>query len=119
MALTLYGIPNCDTIKKARLWLEKRGVVYGFHDYKKAGIDEAKLKEWSAEVGWETLLNRRGTTFRNLPDEHKAHLDEDIAFTLMIANPSLIKRPILESEGPLLVGFKSSEYEEIVEAISA
>jgi arsenate reductase len=118
MALTLYGIPNCDTIKKARTWLEKRGVNYGFHDYKKAGIDETKLREWAAEVGWETLLNRRGTTFRGLPDETKAHLDEDIAIALMISNPSMIKRPVLESEGPLLVGFKSSEYEEIVEALA-
>ncbi len=114
MTPTLYGIPNCDTIKKARTWLEKRGVAYNFHDYKKAGIDEGKLREWSREVGWEALLNRRGTTFRELPDETKQHIDEDIAITLMSSNPSMIKRPVLESEGPTLVGFKSTEYEDIL-----
>jgi Spx/MgsR family transcriptional regulator len=108
---TLYGIPNCDSIKKARKWLERRGVNYAFHDYKKAGIDEAKLREWMAEVGWEVLLNKRGTTFRDLPAEMKADVDEDVAVALMKAHPSMIKRPVLESEGPLIVGFKGGEYE--------
>ena len=114
MTPTLYGIPNCDTIRKARAWLEKRGVVYDFHDYKKAGIDEAKLRTWAGEVGWETLLNRRGTTFRTLPEENKSDIDEDKAIMLMITDPSMIKRPVLENKGPLLVGFKSSEYEDAV-----
>ena len=93
MATTLYGIPNCDSIKKARKWLERRGVNYAFHDYKKAGIDEAKLRAWTGEVGWEVLLNKRGTTFRELPDEMKADVDEDIAVALMLSHPSMIKAP--------------------------
>ncbi len=107
----LYGIPNCDSIKKARKWLERRAVNYAFHDYKKAGITEEKLRAWSGEVGWEVLLNKRGTTFRELPDEMKADVDEDIAVALMLSHPSMIKRPVLESEGQLLVGFKGGEYE--------
>ncbi len=108
---TLYGIANCDSIKKARKWLERRTVNYAFHDYKKAGITEEKLKEWSGEVGWETLLNKRGTTYRELPEESKAHIDEDLAITLMVNHPSMIKRPVLESEGPLIVGFRGGEYQ--------
>lgn len=111
MAQILYGIPNCDSIKKVRKWLERRGVNYAFHDYKKAGIDDAKLREWCGEVGWEVLLNKRGTTFRDLPDEMKVDVDEDIAVALMLSHPSMIKRPVLESEGPLIVGFRGGEYE--------
>ena len=113
MAITLYGIRNCDTIKKARAWLEKHGVEYAFHDYKVAGIDFSKLRRWSAEVGWETLLNRNGTTFRKLPDSRRANLDEEKALALMAEQPSIIKRPVLECNGRLLVGFKPELYRAI------
>jgi arsenate reductase (glutaredoxin) len=103
---TLYGIPNCDTVKKARVWLDARGRAYAFHDYKKAGIDEARLRGWIGSVGWEPLLNRAGTTFRKLPDADKADLDADKAVALMLAQPSMIKRPVVEHGGSLLVGFK-------------
>ncbi len=113
MATTLYGIADCDTIRKARKWLERQGVTYVFQDYKKAGVDEERLRGWAGEVGWETLFNRRGTTFRKLPEESKENIDEDKAIMLMVAHPSMIKRPVLESDGnPLIVGFKSTEYEE-------
>jgi arsenate reductase len=101
----LYGIKNCDTVKKARSWLEANGVAYDFHDYKIAGVDEARLRAWSAELGWEKLLNRAGTTFRKLPDADKAGLDEDKAIALMLAQPSMIKRPVLDLGGRRLVGF--------------
>ncbi len=107
---TMFGIRNCDTIKKARAWLGERGVAYDFHDYKAAGIDEVRLRRWSGEVGWETLLNRAGTTFRKLPDADKAGLNEDKAVALMIAQPSMIKRPVLEAKGALLVGFDPDRY---------
>ena len=110
MTLTMYGIPNCDTIKKARVWLEGQGVAYAFHDYKKAGIDEATLRRWVGEVGWEVLLNRAGTTFRKLPDADKTDIDADRAVALMLSQPSMIKRPVLEGAGPLLVGFKPDVY---------
>ena len=110
--VTIYGIPNCDTMKKARTWLDDQGVAYDFHDYKKVGIDRTKLEAWSIKVGWETLLNRAGTTFRKLPDAEKQGLDERKAIALMIAQPSLIKRPVLElARGKLLVGFKPEIYE--------
>ena len=102
---TLYGIPNCDTVKKARTWLGANEVAYAFHDYKKAGIDEARLRRWSAEAGWEKLLNRAGTTFRKLPDADKTGLDEDKAIALMLAQPSMIRRPVVEGGDTLLVGF--------------
>ena len=102
---TLYGIPNCDTVKKARAWLGDAGIAYDFHDYKKAGIDEARLRRWSAEAGWEKLLNRAGTTFRKLPDADKTGLDEDKAIALMLAQPSMIRRPVVEGGDTLLVGF--------------
>jgi Spx/MgsR family transcriptional regulator len=102
----LYGIPNCDTVKKARTWLDARDISYAFHDYKKAGIDEARLRGWIAAVGWEPLLNRAGTTFRALPDADKTGLDADKAVALMLAQPSMIKRPVVEHGGGLLVGFK-------------
>jgi len=106
MSVTLYGIPNCDTVKKARDWLDTRGLVYAFHDYKKAGADPVKLAEWTAQLGWEILLNRAGTTFRKLPEADKADLSEAKAIALMAANPSCIKRPVVEHPGGLLVGFK-------------
>ena len=110
MTLTLYGIPNCDTVKKARTWLEARGTAYAFHDYKKAGADPAKLAAWAKVVGWERLLNRAGTTFRKLPEEAREGLDEARAIALMVANPSCIKRPVVEHAGGLLVGFKPDEW---------
>lgn len=102
---TLYGIPNCDTVKKARSWLQERGVPYDFHDYKKAGIDAARLRGWASAVGWESLLNRAGTTFRKLPDADKAGIDADRAIALMVAQPSMIKRPVVEHGDAVLVGF--------------
>ena len=106
MSLTLFGIPNCDTVKKARDWLDARGLAYTFHDYKKAGADPTKLAQWCAAAGWETVLNRAGTTFRKLPDGDKFGLDAAKAVAIMAANPSCIKRPIVEHPGGLLVGFK-------------
>lgn len=111
MAITLYGIPNCDTVKKARTWLDGQGIAYDFHDYKKAGVTAAKLKAWSKALGWETVLNRAGTTFRKLPDDAKAGLNQSKAMALMIEHPSMIKRPIVEHAGGLLVGFKQAEWE--------
>ena len=108
--VTLYGIRSCDTMKKAWSWLDQHGVDYAFHDYKKAGIDAARLKAWAAEAGWETLLNRAGTTFKKLPDAQKAGLDEAKAIALMTAQPSMIKRPVLEGAGQILVGFKPEAY---------
>ena len=110
MAVTIYGIKNCDTMKKARTWLEGRGVDYAFHDYKASGIDRTSLEAWSRQVGWETLLNRAGTTFRALPDADKADIDEDKAIALMIAGPSMIKRPVLDTGATILVGFKPDAY---------
>ena len=107
---TLYGIRNCDTMKKAWTWLDQHGVAYDFHDYKKQGIDRAHLEAWIAEVGWERLLNRAGTTFRNLPEADRQGVDEAKAISLMLAQPSMIKRPVLETDGRLLVGFKPDEY---------
>jgi arsenate reductase len=109
-AISLYGIKNCDTMKKARAWLDEHGVRYEFHDYKVEGIERVKLETWCKLVGWETLLNKSGTTFRKLPDTKKAHLDERKALTLMIEQPSMIKRPVLERDGELLVGFLASAY---------
>lgn len=111
MTVTIYGIKNCDTMKKARAWLDGRGVAYAFHDYKTAGIDRATLEGWADTVGWEPLLNRAGTTFRKLPDTDKAGLDRDKAIELMLAQPSMIKRPVLDADGRLLVGFKPETYE--------
>jgi len=110
MAATLHGIRNCDTMKKAWSWLDAHGVPYDFHDYKKAGIDEATLRRWAARLGWEVLLNRAGTSFRALPESDRTGLDEDKAIALMLANPSMIKRPVLESGDTLLVGFKPDAY---------
>jgi Spx/MgsR family transcriptional regulator len=110
MAITLYGIPNCDTVRKARIWLDGAGIGYAFHDYKKAGIDAARLKRWCKALGWETVLNRAGTTFRKLPDAKKAVLTEAKAIELMLAEPSMIKRPVVEHSGGLLIGFKPDDW---------
>lgn len=110
MAITIYGIKNCDTMKKARSWLQSHDVEYTFHDYKAAGIERQRLQRWCAELGWETLLNRAGTTFRKLPDTDKRDLDASKAVELMLAQPAMIKRPVLEVESRLLVGFKAEEY---------
>ena len=110
MAITIYGIKNCDTMKKACAFLDKHKVAYDFHDYKSAGIDKAKLEAWVKKAGWETLLNRAGTTFKKLPDADKEGLNERKALALMLAQPSMIKRPVLEVGGKLLVGFKPEIY---------
>ena len=111
--VTIYGIKNCDTMKKARAWLEKQGVDYAFHDYKTAGVEPEKLERWSKKAGWETLLNKAGTTFKKLPDKDKEGLTEKKALALMLKQPSMIKRPVLElGGGKLLVGFKPEAYGE-------
>jgi arsenate reductase len=110
-SVTIYGIKNCDTMKKARAWLDRRGVKYVFHDYKTEGIERARLETWAKEMGWETLLNRAGTTFRKLPEKEREGLTEKKAIALMQAQPSMIKRPVLEAGGKLLVGFKPDTYE--------
>ncbi|QPQ54081.1 ArsC family reductase [Allosphingosinicella flava] len=109
--LTLYGIKNCDTVKKARAWLDAQGIGYTFHDYKVAGVDEAQLRAWVDEFGWEKVLNRAGTTFRKLPDTDKEGLDVDRAVSLMLAQPSMIKRPILGTGECWLLGFGPAAYE--------
>ena len=110
MRATIYGIRNCDTMKKARAWLEAHGVDHDFHDYKVAGVERAKLEAWAKIVGWEVLLNRAGTTFRKLPDDRKQNLDERKALALMLEQPSMIKRPVLERGKTLLVGFSAERY---------
>jgi arsenate reductase len=108
--VNLYGIPNCDTMKKARTWLESNGIDYRLHDYKKSGIDRDTLAAWAQVVGWEVLLNRTGTTFRKLPDGAKQDLDERKALKLMLEQPSMIRRPVLESGQKLMVGFSPEKY---------
>src|SRR5262245_47176093 len=109
--VTIYGIKNCDTMKKARAWLDGHKVAYEFHDYKSSGIDKARLEGWAKSVGWETLLNKAGTTFRKLPDKDKTGITEKKAFALMLAQPSMIKRPVLDvGGGKLLVGFDDKTY---------
>jgi arsenate reductase (glutaredoxin) len=110
VGVTIYGIKNCDTMKKARTWLDGRGVAYRFHDYKAEGVGRGDLEGWAGKVGWETLLNRSGTTFRALPDADKAGLDQAKAIALMLAQPSMIKRPVLDLGDRLLVGFKPDQY---------
>ena len=110
MTVTIYGIKACDTMKKARVWLDQHGVAYAFHDYKAVGIDRARLQAWAGQVGWEVLLNRSGTTFRALPDDKKQGLDQDKAVCLMLEQPSMIKRPVLDLGDRLLVGFKPEAY---------
>jgi arsenate reductase (glutaredoxin) len=109
--MILYGIPNCDTVKKARIWLDVHKISYEFHDYKKSGIDDVCLNRWCAALGWETVLNRVGTTFKKLDDESKTNLTQAKAILLMCAHPSMIKRPVLEGGGKLLIGFKPDYYE--------
>ena len=108
--ITLYGIKNCDTMKKARGWLDAHRIAYAFHDYKASGIDIGRLESWSKKVGWETLLNRSGTTFRKLPDAQREGLTEKKALALMLAQPSAIKRPVLDTGKALVVGFKPEIY---------
>jgi arsenate reductase len=110
----IYGIKNCDTMKKARAWLDQKGVAYDFHDYKTAGIDRTRLEGWVGRAGWETLLNQAGTTFRKLPEADKEGLTEKKAIALMLAQPSMIKRPVLEAGSRLIVGFKLTEYEKLL-----
>jgi arsenate reductase len=109
--VTIYGIKNCDTMKKARAWLDAHGVAYVFHDYKSAGVARVALENWSRAVGWETLLNRAGRTFRALPPQQQEGLGEKRAVALMAAQPSMIKRPVLDVDGKLVVGFKPAQYE--------
>ncbi|HTY49939.1 MAG TPA: ArsC family reductase [Steroidobacteraceae bacterium] len=108
--ITLYGIRNCDTVKKARAWLDDQGVAYAFHDYKSAGITRTRLEQWCQWVGWEKLLNRSGTTFRKLPEGDRTALDRKRAVALMLEHPSAIKRPVLERAGSILVGFDPQVY---------
>ncbi|HST37782.1 MAG TPA: ArsC family reductase [Allosphingosinicella sp.] len=110
--MILYGIRNCDTVKKARTWLEARGLDHDFHDYKSAGIDAARLDAWIAEFGWEKVLNRAGTTFRKLPEAEKEGLDAGKAAALMLVQPSLIKRPIVEAGDRRLLGFSEAVWAE-------
>lgn len=112
MTVTMYGIKNCDTVKKARQWLDDHGVAYEFHDYKTAGIDRARLSAWADELGWDKLLNRAGTTFRQLPDSERENVDREKAIALMEAQPSMIKRPVLDLGNKRLLGFKSADYQE-------
>lgn len=116
MQVTVYGIKNCDTMKKARTWLAEHGVDYAFHDYKSSGIDRGRVERWCDTVGWETVLNRAGTTFRRLPDAAKDNLDRERAIALMLDQPSMIKRPVLENEGRVLVGFKPELYDQFFAA---
>jgi len=112
--ITMYGIKNCDTIKKARSWLDDRGIACGFHDYKTSGIDRARLSAWADELGWEKLLNRSGTTFRKLPDADRKNVDRDKAIDLMLAQPSMIKRPLLDLGDRRILGFKVEDYQAVV-----
>lgn len=109
--ITMYGIPNCDTIKKAKKWLEANGIDYEFHDYKKKGITKAKLKDWCKQADWEVLLNRRGTTWRKLDEETKASINKTSAIDIMAENTSIIKRPVIETGDDILVGFSTDTYE--------
>jgi len=111
--VVIYGIPNCDTMKKARKWLDAHGIAYEFHDYKKQGIDQERLRTWEAELGWESLLNRRGMMWRRVPEAVKAAIDRESALGLMLETPSIIKRPVLDTGGGLYVGFRPELYQEI------
>lgn len=110
---TLYGIKNCDTIKKARQWLDAQGIPYQFHDYRVDGLAQTQLEGWAQTLGWEALLNKRGTTFRQLPDSDKENLDQAKAVTLMLSHPALIKRPLLAKDDQLALGFKADQYANI------
>ena len=113
-SVTIYGIKNCDTMKKARAWLDAHSIAYAFHDYKAEGVDKAKLEKWIASVGWEVLLNRAGTTFKKLPGADKEGVTEKKAIALMLAQPSMIKRPVLARGSKILVGFKPESYQEFL-----
>lgn len=113
MAVTIYGIPNCDTMKKARNWLDAHGVAYSFHDYRASGLERDRLKGWVGKLGWERLLNKASTTFRELPEKDRAAIDEAKAITLMLAQPTMIKRPVLDKDGTLTIGFKPEIYAEL------
>ena len=117
--ITMYGIKNCDSIKKARNWLDNERVSYNFHDYKVSGVDKTKLEEWVMEHGWETILNRSGTTFKALDAGDRAHIDADKAILLMITNPSMIKRPILDTGRETIIGFKATTYENALAGVKA
>ncbi|CAG9297688.1 ArsC family reductase [Celerinatantimonas diazotrophica] len=108
----MYGIPNCDTIKKARHWLSEQQINYQFHDYRKDGLSRDLLEQFEAQLGWQALLNKRGTTYRKLPDEQKNALDKESAITLMLEQPAMIKRPLLARDGQYLLGFKDTSYTE-------
>ena len=110
MTITIYGIPNCDTMKKARAWLEGHGVAYAFHDYRASGLEPETLDKWVERLGWEVLLNKASTSFRALPEKDRQGIDAARAKALMLANPTMIKRPILDFDGRLLVGFKPEIY---------
>jgi arsenate reductase (glutaredoxin) len=110
MGVTIYGIKACDTMKKARDWLDAHGIGYAFHDYKSAGLDRPTLQSWVDRVGWEVLLNRNGTTFRKLPEAERTGIDRDKAMNLLLANPSMVKRPVLDLGEDLLVGFKPESW---------
>jgi arsenate reductase len=110
LTITVHGIPNCDTVKKARTWLDAQGVAYRFHDFKKDGLEAETLRGWMADAGWEKLLNRAGTTFRKLPEADRADLDAEKAVAIMLANPSAIKRPVVTGAGPVIIGFKADEW---------
>ncbi|MDH5734560.1 MAG: ArsC family reductase [Gammaproteobacteria bacterium] len=112
--ITLYGIPNCDTIKKARTWLDNQGIEYIFHNYKKLGITEKQLKQWIKQLGWETLLNKRGTTWRQLDESVRESVNETTAVQIMMANPSIIKRPVLDTNGKITAGFTEQDYKKIL-----
>ena len=112
--IKLYGIPNCDTMKKARRWLADNGIEYEFHDYKKLGVPEKELKNWVRQAGWETVLNKRGTTWRKLDERIKNNIDEASAIGIMLENPGIIKRPVLESGKLLLIGFKQEDYQKLL-----
>jgi arsenate reductase len=112
--IKIYGIPNCDTMKKARRWLEANGIEYDFHDYKKLGVPEKNLKNWVKHAGLEAVLNKRGTTWRKLDDAVKDSIDEATAIQVMINNPSIIKRPVIESGKQLLIGFNEDQYRRLI-----
>lgn len=111
--ITLYGIPNCDTMKKARKWLDEAGVEYQFHNYKKDGLDPSLAEQWLSELGWEALINKRGTTWRALTDEQKTNMDNQSALAVMLDNPSIIKRPLLDTGSTKTLGFKAEQYESL------
>ena len=112
--ITLYGIPNCDSIRKARRWLDAHGVAYRFHDYKRDGLDELALRGWVERLGWEALLNRRGQTWRKLPEDLRARIDEPTAIRIMLETPSIIRRPLLDDGRTLRMGFSENDYADLL-----